>query len=48
MQFYILCCQDETKCSIETGFKIPFEGFFIVVYETWKSRGEFRYSFDDT
>jgi uncharacterized membrane protein len=31
---FALYCQDETKCSIETGFKIPFEGFFVVVHET--------------
>jgi hypothetical protein len=43
---FTLYCQDETKCSIEAGFKILFEGFFIVVYETWKSRGEIRYNFD--
>ena len=45
---FTLYCQDETRCSIETCFKIPFEGFFIVVYETWKSRGAIRHSFDHT
>ena len=25
---FTLYCQDEKKCSIETGFKIPFEGLF--------------------
>jgi hypothetical protein len=45
---FTLHFQDETKCLIETGFKIPFERFFIVVYETWKIRGEIRYNFDNT
>jgi len=43
---FTLYCQDETKCSIEAGFKIPFEGFFYCSIPTRKSRREIRYNFD--
>jgi hypothetical protein len=51
MQFYTSfhsALSGETKCLIQTDFKIPFQGFFIVVHETWKIRGEIRYNFGNT